>query len=264
MNGGGPLPAWRKNDAPSRQGMTENLYVQGHLAFWDELRRRHPRLRIDSCASGGRRNDLETMRRAVPLLRSDFQFEHMTGVIEGNQGHTYGISSWLPFQGTATSGADPYFARSFYLPSFGFRRILWWQKPKNLDRMRQAYVECRKIAPMMLEGDYYPLTRYSRESSDWIAWQFNRPEKGDGVVQAFRRGESPFVCAAFCLRSLDPAAMYEVANFDVAGPTRVSGKDLMEKGLTIEIKDKPGAAVVVYRMLFLLTVSVPDCSLAPA
>ena len=49
MNGGGPLPAWRKNDAPDRQGITENLYVQGHLAYWDELKRRNPHLRIDAC-----------------------------------------------------------------------------------------------------------------------------------------------------------------------------------------------------------------------
>ncbi|MFA6112327.1 MAG: glycoside hydrolase family 36 protein, partial [Candidatus Latescibacterota bacterium] len=66
-----PLPYWRDNDAPDRQGMTENLHVQGYLAYWDELRRRHPDMLIDSCASGGRRNDLETLRRAVPLLRSD-------------------------------------------------------------------------------------------------------------------------------------------------------------------------------------------------
>ena len=33
MNGSGPLPAWRKHDAADRQGITENLYVQGHLAF---------------------------------------------------------------------------------------------------------------------------------------------------------------------------------------------------------------------------------------
>jgi hypothetical protein len=111
MNGGGPCPAWRKNDAPDRQGITENLYVQGHLAFWDELRRRHPRLRIDSCASRGRRNDLETMRRAVPLLRSDFQHPHMPSVVEGNQAHTYGLSFWLPFQGTGGFSADPYVCR---------------------------------------------------------------------------------------------------------------------------------------------------------
>ena len=58
MNGEGPLPAWQRYDGPDRQGITENLYIQGHLSFWDELRRRNPGLHIDSCASGGRRNDL--------------------------------------------------------------------------------------------------------------------------------------------------------------------------------------------------------------
>jgi alpha-galactosidase len=30
---------------------------------------------INTCASGGRRNDLETLRRSVPLLRSDYILE---------------------------------------------------------------------------------------------------------------------------------------------------------------------------------------------
>ncbi len=243
MNGTGPLLAWRKNDTPDRQGMTENLYVQGHLAFWDELRRRHPHLRIDSCASGGRRNDLETMRRAVPLLRSDFQHAHMAGVVEGNQGHTYGLSFWLPFQGTGVYGNDPYTYRSFYLPSFGMGLLT----PESTAVQQKAYAECRRIAPIMLEGDYYPLTPYSLAHDRWIAWQFNRPESGDGVVQAFRRPQCAESAQTYRLRGLDPAALYEVTNFDVEGVTQVSGTDLMEKGLTVEIKDKPGAAVIVYR-----------------
>jgi alpha-galactosidase len=252
MNGGGPCPAWRKNDAPDRQGITENLYVQGHLAFWDELRRRYPRLRIDSCASGGRRNDLESMRRAVPLLRSDYTMldsgmaDKLAGVIEGNQCHTYGLSAWLPFHGSCVSKPDPYAARSHYVPCFGAGLQV---TPENQTAVRRVYDECRQVAPFVLEGDYYPLTRYSRESSDWIAWQFNRPEEGDGVVQAFRRAESPFVCAEFRLRGLDPAALYEVTNFDVVGSTTVCGKALMEQGLSVEIKEKPGAAVVVYRKI---------------
>ena len=68
-----PLSFWRDNDAEDRQGITEIRHVEGYLAYWDELRRRHPEMLIDTCASGGRRNDLETLRRAVPLLRSDFQ-----------------------------------------------------------------------------------------------------------------------------------------------------------------------------------------------
>ena len=39
-----PLPNWRGHDAPNRQGMTEIQHVVGYLAFWDELRRRHPGL----------------------------------------------------------------------------------------------------------------------------------------------------------------------------------------------------------------------------
>ena len=111
----GPLPAWRRNDAPDRQGIIENMYVQGHMAFWDELKRRNPHLRIDACASGGRRNDLETMKRAVPLLRSDFQWHWMENVVHGNQGQTYGLSSWLPFQGTGVYFYDTYRMRSFYM-----------------------------------------------------------------------------------------------------------------------------------------------------
>jgi alpha-galactosidase len=243
MNGGGPLPAWRRNDAKDRVGITENFYVQGHLAFWDELRRRNPGLRIDSCASGGRRNDLETMRRAVPLLRSDFQFPEMKGVVEGNQGHTYGLSSWLPFQGTGCYLYDMYAARSFYLPAFGMGGL----NPGNAAAQKRAYTESARIAPLML-ADYYPLTPYSRQLDRWIAWQFNRPERGDGMVQAFRRGECAESRIILPLNGLDPKTRYEVTDFDLAVRTFTSGSELMSKGLTVEIKNKPGAAVFTYRI----------------
>ena len=54
---------------------------------------------IDSCASGGRRNDLETLRRAVPLLRSDYRRSSQRRC--AHQCHTYGLSSWIPYYGRA-------------------------------------------------------------------------------------------------------------------------------------------------------------------
>jgi alpha-galactosidase len=242
MNGRGPLPAWRRHDAADRQGMTENLYVQGHLTFWDALRLRHPNLCIDSCASGGRRNDLETMRRAVPLLRSDFQFPAMAGVVEGNQGHTYGLSFWLPFQGTGAYLYDSYSFRSFYLPSFGMGELT----PENRAAQKRAYDECRAIAPCML-GDYYPLTPYSLELDHWIAWQFNRPEQGDGVIQVFRRAQCADTAQTYRLNGIDPAAQYRITNFDVADTLSISGKTLLEQGLMVEIRECPGAAVITYQ-----------------
>ena len=114
-----PSGAQRRAD---RQGITEIRHVEGYLAYWDELRRRHPGLLIDSCASGGRRNDLETLRRAVPLLRSDYQsFDGDPAYAPGNQGHTYGLSSWIPYYGQGVYYSDRQFvysARSYLSPAF--------------------------------------------------------------------------------------------------------------------------------------------------
>jgi len=245
MNGGGPLPAWRKNDAPDRQGIIENMYVQGHLAFWDELKRRNPHLRIDACASGGRRNDLETMKRAVPLLRSDFQWHWMENVVRGNQGQTYGLSSWLPFQGTGVYFYDTYRMRSFYMAGFGMGQLT----PENTTAQQQAYSECAKIAPDMLFGDYYPLTPYSVDSIQWIGWQFDRPEEGTGVIQAFRRKSCEDSVKTFPLKGLDSSAQYELINFDKPEPIVLKGEELTEKGLEVEIKEKPGSVIITYKRM---------------
>lgn len=252
MNGNGPATAWRAADAENRQGLTENLYVQGHLAYWDELKRRNPQLRIDSCASGGRRNDLETMRRAVPLMRSDFVAPMNKDIVEGNQGHTYGLASWLPWQGSQSWSTNPYFVRSFYLPGFliteandysGFRKEI------DADRAamwRKAYSECAAIAPYML-GDYYPLTPYSRTTSEWIAWQFDRAENGGGVVQAFRRKDCTAVAMVFKLQGLKAKATYAVKDFD-GGTVSKTGEELMTTGLRVAIADAPGSAIFTYTL----------------
>ena len=244
-----PLNNWRHGESADRQGIRENLYVQGYLAYWDELRRRHPGMLIDSCASGGRRNDLETMRRAVPLARSDYQsFTGDPGYANGNQGHTYGLSSWIPFFGQGVypnPGDQSYYVRSHMSPSFG---ICWDVRKPDLDWnfYRKMVDQFRRTADLML-ADYYPLTSWSLDDSNWIAWQFNRPEQGDGMVQAFRRDKCDDSTKSFRLSGLDPAARYEVTNFDVEGTLKITGKELMEKGLTVEIKDKPGAAVIAYK-----------------
>lgn len=230
-----PLANWRANDAPDRRGITEIQHVMGYLAFWDELRRRHPAMLIDSCASGGRRNDLETLRRAVPLLRSDFQFGHKATM--PNQGHTYGISSWIPYYGSGCYFTDKYSARSYIMPCSGYAGT-------NAETKR-AYEECRQIAPYML-GDYYPLTDYTLQPTDWIAWQFDRPEAGGGVIQAFRRDKNEAPVQVFRLRALVPSAKYEVTDLDEGWLRRMTGKELMNDGLAVEINSKPSAAVIFY------------------
>lgn len=188
-----PLSFWLGNDAVDRQGLTEIRHVTGYLSFWDELLRRHPDMLIDTCASGGRRNDLETLRRAVPLLRSDHRFDS-----EANQCHTYGIAFWMPFYGTNFRVIDDYVVRSAMCPSLNIRLDV--REKLDYDRLRQLVHEWREVAKYYY-GDYYPLTPYSLDDDVWMAWQFNRPDLDEGMIQAFRRKKSMHESVRFKLRA---------------------------------------------------------------
>ncbi len=237
-----PLPYWTAHDTPDRQGMTENRYVTGLLAYWDELLRRHSGLLYDNCAGGGRRNDLETMRRGVPYTKSDYADDPA-----GVQGETYGISLWLPyFAATWGRSDDPYLCRSRMAQVFGvsFQSDI----PGHLARLPQRLAEWRQVVPHYW-GDFWPLTPYSLESTAWIAWQFDGPEEGRGVVQAFRRADCAEEIIRLKLRGLDPAATYQVKDLDGAQPRDLTGSVLMVEGLDVSVPGKPGAAIVIYERL---------------
>ena len=238
-----PLAFWRGNDSEDRQGITEIHHVEGYLAYWDELLRRHPDMFIDSCASGGRRNDLETMRRAIPLWRTDYRCEPV-----GTQCHTYGISLWIPLSGTGAADVDRYAFRSNMTP---FSNLLWDMRDKKLDYdlMRRLTSEFARIAHYWL-GDYYPLTAFTTDQDAWMAWQFDVPETGEGMVQVFRRAESPYCGAQFKLHGLDPAARYALTDLDVQDQTTTrTGRELLEQGLSVGITNKPAAVVLTYKRL---------------
>ena len=96
-------------------------------------------------------------------------------------------------------------------------------------------------------GDFYALGPYSTAKNVWMAWQFHRADLGEGVIQAFRRQESATATMTCRLRGLKPGATYTLTNLDKPQPMRVTGRDLLDRGLTIHLPQKPAAAVLTYR-----------------
>jgi alpha-galactosidase len=207
--------------------------------LWDEILRRHPSLFIDTCASGGRRNDLETLRRSVPLLRSDYWNDPVS-----QQAQTMGIAPWMPYYGSGMGAADPYWFRSCIFPA---SRIGWDARDPNLDYalLRRMIAECHEIQPYLI-GDFHPLTPYSLASDVWAAWQFHRADLDAGIVQAFRRADCPSDSIRLRLGGLDPRARYGVIDFDDPRPREMSGKDLMATGLTLSALQRPAALLLRY------------------
>ncbi len=244
-----PLYYWRTSDAEDRQGITEIRHVEGYFAYWDELVRRHPALWIDTCASGGRRNDLETLRRAVPILRSDYvgdpyqpAFDPLT-----QQNHIHGLSFWMPYHGSGFSAIDPYVVRSLMGPIIGIGTDT---RIKDLDYalLQKLCQQYRRISACYL-GDYYPLTPYDKTAAVWAARQFYLPETGEGIVQAFRRKDCAEESQVFKLRGLDPHARYAMEDMDTGMAETRTGRQWMEEGLSVTCANRPAAALFRYQQL---------------
>jgi alpha-galactosidase len=250
-----PAPYWRAADAADRVGMSEIRYIEGLYALWDDLLERHPALLIDNCASGGRRIDLETSSRSVPLWRSDFQVTRGDNNL-ATQNHTFGLSYWIPLHGTHCNEPDTYVFRS----ALGSAMSLPWSTLETEMQAGFSLSQARKLlheaqaTRHYFSGDFYPHTPYLSGNEGWAVWQFDRPDLGEGMLLALRRPQDSLTRFSVQLQGLNVDSDYELNSLDDGSASHHAGIDLMNTGLDITINEQPGSALYVYKR------NRPNCS----
>jgi alpha-galactosidase len=246
-----PLAVWRANDAPEREGLSEIGHIGGLYRLWDALLRRFPHLSIDNCASGGRRIDIETLRRSVPLWRSDLQCPESCPP-ETSQAHALTYAEWLPYSGTGAPGAaDRYGLRSCYAPGLGLRCAYagtrpFADDPDTLSALTQACAEYLRLRPY-ISADVYALTTPGVSPDIWSAQQFHDPARGGGAALFFRRGNSPYKTARFPLYGLSPAKEYAFTDADTGETLRLPGAALLAEGLPVSLGKAPSSRLYFYK-----------------
>lgn len=246
-----PLADWRKADSDDRRGISEIKHINGFYRLWDTLLVRFPHLLIDNCASGGRRIDIETLRRSIPLWRSDYQCS-ANYLVEAAQCHHLGFNQWLPYSGTSTGRPyDTYRIRSAYSPALAAHysfseREAFGDDPEKMAWLRKHLNEYLKVRPLM-EEDFYPLTDVSDCGDAWSAAQFDRPGRKDGMVQVFRRERSPFAQASFEMHGIVKEAEYIFTDADTNECVTISGEELIKNGFPVVLPEKRSAKIFFYR-----------------
>ncbi|MBZ2196970.1 alpha-galactosidase [Ruania sp. N2-46] len=239
----GPLPLWRANDVHGRRGMKQIRYVEGHLAYWKALQTRRPGLVIDTCASGGRRMDVETLGVSVNFLRSDRVLN-----ATANQTHQHGVSSWVGLHGgvaRVTGGpTDVYDSRSAYAPSM-HHALDVRQADAPWETLKELAAEWHGLSGH-LYGDYYPLTAGGAAPDIWIAWQFGQPDGSAGYVQVFRRPDAAETASTIRLRGLTPDASYTLTDRDSGTTQELLGQALID-GIEVSIDSAPSSRVLEYQ-----------------
>ncbi|MEW5979443.1 MAG: alpha-galactosidase [Acidobacteriota bacterium] len=98
-----PAAIWAGADTVDRRGLTEIRYLENLYRLMEALIERFPDMIIENCSSGGRRIDLETLRRSHTNWISDHtQAESIIRY------HIHGAVHWLPASQVNTSMAHAF------------------------------------------------------------------------------------------------------------------------------------------------------------
>lgn len=207
---------FKANDEENRRGIGEIKHVMGMYRIWDYILEKQPGLIIDNCASGGRRIDLETIKRSIPFFRSDYQcnFNENPEVL---QTHNSNISCYLPYNGcTSKTKNDIYAIRSSYSSSWGgafYNAVFQSMTEEDFKWAKKITDEYRYIRKY-LSMDFYNHGSSAFDDTTWAIWQYHDPETQSGIVMAFRRCNSPFDNVKIELKGILKGQNYIFINID--------------------------------------------------
>ena len=243
-----PAPAWQENDAKyeGRTGMTENQYVQGYLALWDAIIDKYGMF-IDSCASGGGRNDLESMKRGVPLHYTDW-FDGNNEDYDMKGKMTQVLFNWFPYFKNESYQVSLYKLRMNYAPFCLLKVPSALNKDTDWEVMRKAYAEYDVIRDYFY-GDYYMLTEWTANADRWDGRMFYDAEKGEGFASIACQQSASSKTNTVCLKGLDPDRQYHITDFDGLVDVTMSGRELMENGVEITVPERPYCVILLIKAL---------------
>lgn len=238
-------------EGEKRQGITECKLIAAHYKMWDDIIECTSSFDggcafVDSCASGGGRNDLESMRRGLPLLRSDSDRKSVALRLS----MTTSFNKWIPFCGANTKeklselapegNSDPYVWRASYLPSLNVEARFVHGDKKEFDSLRFGLSEWERVAPYLLK-EFYVLTPWHKEQdvSGFTAYSFFDHEIEEGALLAFRQESCVRDTLTVNLPFVDKGDTYELTDED-------SGETLLTNGAVTLMFASPRSARLVW------------------
>jgi alpha-galactosidase len=236
-------PGWEQLPAAEQKRVyveyTRNLY--GILA---ELRRRHPKVEVESCSGGGGRVDLGILKYADEVWPSDNTdpFDRLTQQDGFSYAYTPQVMMawvtdsphWLNKRSTSLS----YRMLSSMQGSLGIgANIAKWNDDETatVKRLIAAY---HQVQPTIVQGDLYRLIS-PRNGSEFSATQTVNREKSQSVVFAFIHStQEGRKFPLLKLKGLDPVAAYALTPIEgktrPGTPATASGAWWMNHGLEFD------------------------------
>ncbi len=250
-------PGW-DSAAPAEQKEIYVRYVDNLYSVLSELRRRHPKLEIESCSGGGGRVDLGILKRTEEVWPSDNTDALDRLSIQDGFSHAYtpGIMvAWVTDVPNFLDKRSIPLEFRFLVAMSGALGIGSDVTKWNADEtaLAQRMVAFYKtVRPTVQQGSLYRLV--SPEGSEQSAVEYVGQDGRQAVAFAYLHSQhygEPFQTVR--LAGLDGAATYRVKALDAAKaarlPEEMTGNELMGMGISLRLAgDYDATAIVVEKL----------------
>ena len=234
-----PQPLW---DALDWTMKVQFAYMEGLYRVLDTLLHEHPDWTVEGCASGGRRIDIGTMKRAHTFWFSDHSQDPLLCrymQARANRflpGHLCNSSVAVPL-GHGDAGFDETAVLSRMLGKLAFDGdIAGWSR--RLTRRMARWVDEFKAVRHLMVQDFYQLLPIPTTAEDWDAAEFVSYSGDEAAVFVFAGDGGGRT--TICLRGLKQDAQYEVTRRPKGRPRSVPGATLLTRGLSARLGPNEG------------------------
>ena len=228
-------------------------FVNNLYGILSDLRRKHPRLEIESCSGGGGRVDLGILQYTDEVWPSDNTDALDRLVIQDGFTHAYSPNLMMAWVTDVPNFLDrrviPLEFRflTAMSGSLGIGGNLNKWTPEEMAAAIQLTAFYKQIRPTVQLGELHRLMR--PEGSETSALQYVSADRKDAVVFAYLHSQHygrPFPTVR--LEGLDPAASYRLIPFDakkIPGlPVERNGSQLMGEGVQFNLRGDYDAAAL--------------------
>jgi len=221
--------------------------VRSYYDLYEGLRRNHAGLLLEACNDGGRMVDFGTAAHTDYASITD-SYDPLS-----NRRAFYDASHVLP-PAMLECYVEKYPARSLANFVYALRSGMmgWctimqdsttWTAEQHETARRAFETYKTRLRPLIRDGDLYHISPRP-DGVHWDAVEYFAPERGEGVVFAFR-GSSSEPSHRFWLKGLQPEREYELRFEDhPSSNQRARGSELMSSGLVVSLPQAASSELV--------------------
>jgi alpha-galactosidase len=251
-------PGWPDADVADQQTIYV-AYVRNLYWIIDELRKRHPKVEIESCSGGGGRIDLGIMARTDQVWPSD-----NTDPLDRLQIQDGFTQAYAPATMMAWVTDSPHWVNNRQT-TLAFRFLSAMQgglgigtnlnKWQELDfQIARGYVAAyKRIRATVQQGDLYRLNRSNDADPRWTNLYVAADKSQAALFSLIANTHKLDVMPAIALTGLDPDAQYRIESMDgqklpATVPPAASGAYWMHHGLDVTMRgDMQGVGIILTR-----------------